>query len=307
MFNSIVKMVAKTKFFVIKNSPQILMGVGCVSMVGAVITACKGTLKFQEILDEHDAMMLKQEEVEAALKDGRLSEEDYTPQDAKNDKIKIYTATVLGAVKCYAPTAALTLLSGGCFFAASGILQKRYLGAAAALAASIKEKKELENRFIEEYGEEKLEELKYGKPVVVGHVEHTDDEGKTVAEEILERNRDPIYGPFMFFFDATSPNWEKDPEANRTFLWQQQRFLNMKLQAQGYLFLNDVRIALGAQPTQSGQTNGWVYNKNRKDFVDFGIFDANDEWKRRFINGLEPVVAIDPNATPILDIAGLEK
>ena len=308
MFSSIVKMVAKTKFFVTKNSPQILMGIGCVSMVSAVISAARSTLKFQQVLDEHDAMKFKQEEVEGMLKEGKISEKDYTPEDRKNDKIKIYTTTAIGAVKCYAMPIMLTVLAGGCFLSANGILNKRYLGAATALAATLNEKKALETRFIEEYGADKLEELKHGKQVVVGRTEHIDESGNTVCEDILDKSKDSIYSPFMFFFDATSPNWEKDPEANRTFLWQQQRFLNMKLQGQGYLFLNDVRKALGFEPTQSGQIVGWVYNKSQKDFVDFGIFDENDNWKRRFINGLEAVVAIEPNVSgPILDIAGLEK
>ena len=56
----------------------------------------------------------------------------------------------------------------------------------------------------------------------------------------------------------------------------QQAYANKKLQAQGYLFLNDVLEMLGIQKTKAGQIVGWIYNEEAPigdNYVDFGIFN----------------------------------
>lgn len=43
----------KAELILKKNSPEILLGVGIVGFVGTVITACRATVRADEILDYH--------------------------------------------------------------------------------------------------------------------------------------------------------------------------------------------------------------------------------------------------------------
>ena len=73
---------------------------------------------------------------------------------------------------------------------------------------------------------------------------------------------------------------------------------NQKLQTQGYLFLNDVYKMLGFKPTKAGHVVGWIYDEKHPigdNYVDFGIYDIENEATRRFMNGLEQNVILDFN------------
>lgn len=96
-----------------------------------------------------------------------------------------------------------------------------------------------------------------------------EDEPKVVTYE----------NPYVRFFDENCIGWSKDPELNKIFLLQQQNFANEKLQARGYLFLNEVFDMLGMPRTRVGQITGWVYdlkNPVGDNFVDFGLFDTEN-------------------------------
>lgn len=92
------------------------------------------------------------------------------------------------------------------------------------------------------------------------------------------------------FFDEYNPNWEKDSEYNLMFLRAQQNYANDLLVKRGYLFLNDVYKMLGFEPTRAGQVVGWRYEpeeSNCDGYVSFGIYNANRETARDFVNGYE--------------------
>lgn len=108
------------------------------------------------------------------------------------------------------------------------------------------------------------------------------------------------------FYDCGCTGWTKDPELNLMFLRKQQDFLNDRLKAEGYLFLNDVYDALGIQKTKIGQIAGWVYDEKNPvgdNYIDFGIYDTHREANRRFVNGLERTILLDFNCDgDILDM-----
>ena len=129
---------------------------------------------------------------------------------------------------------------------------------AAAYATVDKSFKEYRNRTIEKYGKEVDEELRYGIKTETINVEETDEETgeiKTVEKEIKTAD----ISEYSKFFDQTCPNWAKNSQANQMFIRGQERYATQLLKTRGYLFLNDVYVALGIAPTKAGQVVGWIY------------------------------------------------
>lgn len=97
------------------------------------------------------------------------------------------------------------------------------------------------------------------------------------------------------WFDNVSIGWTKNPELNKLFLQQQQKFCNERLKRNGYLFLNEVYDCLGIVKTRAGQCVGWIYDERNPigdNYVDFDLFaDRNSD----FINGLTDRVLLDFN------------
>jgi hypothetical protein len=84
-------------------------------------------------------------------------------------------------------------------------------------------------------------------------------------------------------FDDSSPNWVDDQEQNEMFLMLQQNFFNYKLEASGYVFLNDVLQALGLQTTRMGQTHGWALFMGNSAVIDFRpVFLVNGDVTLQF-------------------------
>lgn len=63
-------------------------------------------------------------------------------------------------------------------------------------------------------------------------------------------------------YDERSINWSSDPQINALFLRQVKNFLNDKLRARGFLFLNDVFNELGMPLTPDGQLLGWLWSSS---------------------------------------------
>ena len=142
--------------------------------------------------------------------------------------------------------------------------------------ASIKAK-EIEEVVVDENGNETVQKS------IVNSMEN-----KSIAE----------HSEYARFFDELCPDWQKDPEYNLMFLRHMQNFATDKLRSKGHLFLNEVYDMLGIPRTKAGQVVGWIYdekNPNGDNYVDFGIFNSSRADNRRFVNGCEPVIIIDPN------------
>lgn len=101
--------------------------------------------------------------------------------------------------------------------------------------------------------------------------------------------------PYARFFNSSCPGWSKDPEMNKLFLKQIENYMNEKLRAQGYLFLNEVYDQLGMARSKLGQVVGWIYNPENPigdNYVDFDIYsDRNQD----FVNGIETDALLDFN------------
>jgi hypothetical protein len=298
LMNKLTRSFYKVGFQIKKHSPEILLGVGVVGVVTSGVMACKASTKVNAIIDEAKTTVNGIHRI--AENPERMQQEEYTEEDIKKALAVTYTRTGVELVKLYGPAIALGAASITCILASHNIVHKRNVALAAAYTAVDTSFKEYRGRLIERFGKELDRELKYN--IKAEEIEETvtneDGTETTVTKTVEVANLSPIGSMYAKFFDEYSSCWQKSSEYNYMFLIQQQNYANEKLQKKGYLFLNEVYEMLGLQKTQAGQAVGWVYDKNHPkgdNIVDFGIYDLYDESKRRFVNGFERSVLIDPN------------
>ena len=303
--NKITRTAGRVGLTVKKHSPEILAVVGVTSVVAGTVLACKATTKASAIMEE-SKKEINTIHAAAELKNVTVYNEEtkkeevvvYTPEDKKKDLTIVYAQTGIKLVKNYAPAAGLIVLGLGALLASNNILRKRYIASAAAYAAVDKSFKEYRGRVVERFGKDLDRELRYN--IKAKEVEEivTDENGnEKVVKSTVDVADIPNPDIYSKFFDSGCTGWTKDPEANLNFLKLQQNFANNKLQARGYLFLNEVYDMLGIPRTKAGQIVGWIYDEDcpvGDNFVDFGIYEGN-EAARRFVNGYEPTILLEFN------------
>lgn len=287
----------KTGLVLKKHSPEILAAAGVVGIVTSGVLACKATTKLSGILEESKNNI---ETIHDVMEHPEKVNDEYTQEDGKKDLAIVYVQTGVKLFKLYAPAVALGTLSITAMLTSNNILRKRNIALAAAYATVDKGFKEYRGRVIERFGEDLDKELKYNlkaKEIKETVVDEETGKKKTVKKTV--HVADPNnYSPYCIVFDDGNAGWSKDPEHNKFFLIQQQSYANKMLQERGYLFLNEVYEMLGAPKTKAGQVVGWIYDEEHPvgdNYIDFGIFEIEDDRKRDFINGYERNIILDFN------------
>ena len=295
MKNKLMNVYNGVKGKVEKHSPEILMGVGVVGVVATTVTACRATMKLNDILDE----CVETRDKIKSVQENPAYEDRYSDEDAQKDLTINYVQTGVKVAKLYAPSVALGVLSIGCLVGSHSVMQKRNAALSAAYLTVDKSFKEYKQRVIDRVGEEVEKEIRYGiKAEEVVETVTDEDGNETTVTETVKMMNPNLYSDYARFFDESSPYWQKDPEYNLVFLKAQQQYANDLLRAKGRLFLNDVYDMLGIEKTKAGQIVGWVYdpeNPNGDNFVDFGIYDMSKERVRAFVNGYEATILLDFN------------
>lgn len=278
-----------------KHSPEIMVIGGVIGVVGSTVLACKATTKLSGILEKSKENV---DQIKDYVEENGYSEK-YSEEDYRKDLTITYTKTAVKVAKIYVPAVILGTLSITSILAGHNITRKRNLALSAAYVAIDKSFKEYRARVVERFGEKLDKELRYN--IKQGESEEIvrNDEGSEEVVKTATEYADPnTYSEYARFFDDGCLGWTKDPEANLTFLKQQQNYANDKLKRKGFLFLNDVYGMLGIQPTKAGQIVGWIYDEKNPigdNFVDFGIYDINRPKNRDFVNGYERVILLDFN------------
>ena len=286
-----------------KHSPEILAVAGVVGIVASGIMACKASTKLSGVIEETKEQL---DQVHDYVEKNGFSDK-YTEEDSKKDTAIIYTQTAVKLVKLYGPAVILGTLSITAMLTSNKILRKRNIALAAAYTTVDKAFKDYRGRVIERFGEELDKELKYNLKSKEIEEVVTDENGEetTVKKTVKAMNPNDI-SEYARFFDESCSSWNKSQFHNQMFLKQQQNYANDLLKAQGYLFLNDVYKMLGMDVAPYGQVVGWIYDEKNPvgdNFVDFGLYDLNDEAKRLFINGQERTILLDFNVDGnILDL-----
>lgn len=279
---------SKVSFKANKVSPEVLVIGGVVGLVAAGVLAARATLKLEPIVSRVDqGLTFTQEWVDDE------TQPEYTESSRKKDVVKIYRWEGMQLVKLYVPSVSLGLLSVGCILGGHHILRQRNIALVAAYKLIETSYSKYRKRVASEIGDEKEAKIYSGQKKEMVLNEET---GKKKGVMVQDNNG---YSPYSRFFDVVnSKEYKKNrPDLNQFFILSVQRYSNQRLETRGYVFLNEVYIALGMSPTPAGQIVGWLSTKNggTDGFIDFGIDNPDNEMARMFLSGDEAAVLLDFN------------
>lgn len=296
----LAKKAGKAELAIKKNSPEILLAVGIVSFVGTVVTACKATLRADDVLEYHKRKMNDINEAKEIADNDTSGDPNYEYDDQlyRMDKGVQYLKTAGNMVKLYAPAIALGTLSIACILTSRNIMQKRYLGVVAAYNGLSLAFDDYRKRVIDEYGEGMDKHFRYGTAYDTLTEVSVDENGKKTKEKVpveqIDTSKISPSDDSCRFFDSSNPNWDKNPQFSMMWLRGQQNILNDILHTRGHVFLNEVYDALGFPHTPQGAVLGWIEGEG-DDCIDFGLYDPNKESVRRFVNGVDNTIMLEFN------------
>ena len=282
-----------------KHSPEILVVAGVVGIITSTVMACRATTKVSEIVDETKETI---DTIHDCVGKGLHTSdgEEYTQEIANKDLAIVYAQTGWKLVKLYGPSVALGVASIGCMVGSNRILRKRNIALAAAFKAVDTSFKEYRGRVIDRFGKEMDRELRFG--IKAKEIEETvvDENGNetTVTKTVEIADPNVAHSIYSVVWCEGNTGWTRNAELNKVFLIQTQNAANDKLRLNGILTLNEVYDMLGVPRTAYGQIAGWVYTEDDSvgdDYVDFGIFNANNPKACDFVNGYEKSIILDFN------------
>lgn len=281
-----------------KYSPEILLSAGIFGGVVAAILAAKATFNAQNILDDHTDKMNDIEE----------RADDYNVDDVRKSKAIVFVQTGLEFAKLYGPSVGLGALSIGAILASHGIMTNRQVALVAAYNLLNEGFRSYRDRVVEELGEEVDKDYYLGLKEESHTETVTDEEGnKTKVKRTNKTSYPNSKSIYSRFFDESNPNYQKDRLLNKAFLIAQQNYLNDVLIIRGHVFLNEVYEALGFPHTKEGSIVGWVLRspkqmkkEERDGYVDFGIYDVENDPGREFVNQTNPTILLDFNVDGII-------
>lgn len=248
-----------------KHAPAILTTVGVASVVTAGVLAAKNTLKLEETIDEgQDRLKWVNDQIDEG--------------DAKESaRTAVYVRNVVEIVKLYALPGSLMLGGIACILSSNNILTKRNAALVSAYNGLAAFHEAYRDRVRDEIGEEKERNLYYGETVTTEEVD-----GKKVKVRRLVDGEHSGH-PYRFIYDQQNDNWTGFHDENLFRLTVAQNMYNDLLQTGRPIFLRDVLLTLGIEPTPASAVTGWLYKPNDPDhkgdnFVEFNIRDYQSEY-----------------------------
>ena len=252
-----------------KYSPEILLGVGIVGVVGSTVLACKATLQAEAILDEHAE---KKERIDDCVLLRDTSEVDYPVEAEKQDRRVLMFSTAGKFIRLYGPPVTLMAVSISCILGAHRIMKKRNVALMAAY-------KVLEN------GQKRTIVDADGTEHEQDGTEHEQD-GINLHLSGFARSFAPERPDQMGSWEG-STQWSKVHEYNLDFLNAKADHFNNMLLTKGFVTINDVYSELGFAPTEAGMICGWRYKSDRGDgYISFKPRGYDGGWNHG-INGDE--------------------
>lgn len=278
------KVILGTVTYVIKkHSPEILLGVGVVGVVGSTVLACSASLKAEAILDEHAEKSAKIEET-IILAEKNVVE--YSTEDEKQDRRVLMFSTAGRFIRLYGPSATLLLASIGCILGAHHIMKKRNVALMAAYKVLEEAFSNYRKRVVKELGDDADGRFLYGQEEIEGV------ERKFIDSDGNEHNLVGVLNHlsgFSRFFEEDKPDqigawtgstqWSKIHDYNLDFLKSKMEHFNRMLLVKGVVTVNDVYHELGFPPTEAGMICGWRYKSDRGDgYISFKPRNIDGNW-----------------------------
>lgn len=286
-----------------KNSPEILLGIGIISFVGTVVSACKATTRADEVLEYHKRK-IKDFHDAKEIADQNPDDDNYTydPELYRMDVGVQFLKTTGNLAKLYAPSVALGGLSLACIIASRNIMKNRYVGLLAAYNGVTAAFEQYRNRVRDEYGEDLDRHFRYGTTYDTLNVVNVDEDGKKNKNKVnveMINSSDISNADTCRFFDQSNPNWDRNPANSMMWLRAQQNILNDILHSRGHVFLNEAYDALGFPHTPEGAILGWIDGED--EYINLGLLDYTNDQTRRFVNGVDNVILLtfNHNSDPI--------
>lgn len=263
-----------------KCSPEILLGVGVVGVVGSTVLACAATLKADAIVEE---METKGARIDDCVSLRESSELDYSVTDEKKDRRTLMLWTAGKFVRLYGPSFTLMVFSLFCIISSYGIMKKRNVALMAAYKLLEETFANYRKRVVSEFGEQADSRFYYGEERST--IKTIDEEGNETESETILRN----LSGFARSFEEMKPDqyggwtgatqWSKCHEYNLRFLEGKEQHFNNMLVVKGAVCVNDVYSELGIPTTDSGMICGWRYKSDRGDgYISFRPRGIDGNW-----------------------------
>ena len=291
------------KLWGIRNGPTIGVVVGLVSLGYTVYSACKATLKVENVLSTHCERL-------AMVKETYSNEEEtvamgLTAKDKRHDIFVTYLQTMIGLGKLYGPA----IIAGG--IGITSIIcahntQNRRIQSVAAAYSALQSMFDRYHRVVRaRYGEEADFYAINGLVEETGQtVEVQNKDGETEQKTVYGVDQGTVGAGYTVIFDASSGEFERhDEDYNIAYIRARQSEANMLLDMRGHLFLNEVYDLIfgeGERRTLAGQYVGWVKDGDGDGYVDFRIKVMHSE---PFDDGKPfeaPPIMIDPNVDGLI-------
>ena len=296
--NAIVKM-ANAKFYIKKNSPEILVGAGIATLIGSLVYTVIGTLDTG--VEVTNAVC----ELDKVENDDSLMEEE-----RRKKKHGIYIHTGLNIARNYAPAVTLATVSAGCLIGSNAIMRRRAFSIAAAYSALDATFSDYRTRVIDEYGEDVDKKMRYGLTTKEVEVEQVDEETGEVVKttstvtEADESATTVWYKRQYELSDGTvvdNPNWQPDKGLNTTFVLAQIAWFNGRLSRGEHVWQDDIYKELGIPVDgyrQEAHVLGWTPDKNGEKYIKCRLY--NDEESGDFISNDDGDILLSFNPDGIL-------
>lgn len=269
---------------VYKNADKILLGAGVGLVVAGTVSACKTSVKVKEIKHYLDGELSDAADIEDKKERGKA-------------KVSAYKNFALSLIEEYGPCVLLTGLGISCILGSHYILSRRYAALEIAYVTLDKSFKEYRERVGKKIGD-KAEYDIYTNAEEIEKID-IDENGKNVTKKVKVRHGSN--SPYEFIFDEANPNWTKDPNANWTFLEQQQWYANDRLNRKGIITLAEVLYDLSFFDDMRDIPSYafdmiWEKQSEKGDgYIDFGHRFSED-----FKNGTERSVILNFNCDGLL-------
>lgn len=311
---------------IVEHAPEILVGLGCVSVIAGVVFTSKATLKIaakkqelkEELEETVDQAKKDMKEIDEGLENEVELEDNttYSKTDAAKDKAIVYKRTLKGVVKTgatvakeYAPGVGFVVTGLALILWSHKILRDRNAALLTAYSALDTAFKVYRSRVIADGGKEADAKYLYGTKTEVTEKKVVNPE--TGLEETVVESKEvidyPLGSPYARIFDETNPIYEKSDSGNvwnRNHLKRLEEYANQKLEQNGYVYLNDVYKMLGFEETYIGHHVGWRKNGNGDGKISFGIdLTYTDPRFKDFIDRdrMERIIVLDFNVDGVID------